>query len=401
MPHDIIDVVRTRTGDLEKYVIRTSDRQTFKRCRQRWDYGSKLRQNYEPVRVAAPLDFGTAIHKALDVYYDPKTWTWLQDDRRGIVEAAASMAFLETNREQLIRYESLRGTDEAMRLEFDERVKLGMGMLHNYYGWASMRDNFTPVYSEIEFEVPIPVPPGMETTYHPEFSFDSKERQLQFRGAPVVYQGRIDLIVEKDGRYYIVDHKTCAQMREDVITFLAMDEQMKSYGWGVQEQLGIPIAGIVYNELYKGVPEPPAQNKTQRQGRWFSVNKQQDTSYTLYLETVKELDPIAHQAGLYDDILAYLQYEGKQYQRRTWVTYNKYEYQSIGYQICLEAIDMLSDPLIYPNPTRFQCGYCDFKEPCLSRMDGSDEKYVLDRLYIKRDVLPVPSTTDTTGAIEP
>jgi hypothetical protein len=387
---------------LERYVIRTSDRQTFKRCRQRWDYGSKLRQNYEPIKVAAPLDFGTAIHKALEVYYDPNTWGWLKDERKHVVHAATIAAFIETNRAQLLRYEAIRGTDEERRQEFVERATLGTGMLTNYFGWAPARDDFTPVYTEVEFEVPIPVPPGLEMTLNrPEFSFDSVERQLQFRGAPVVYQGRIDLIVEKDGRYYIDDHKTAGQMREDVINFLAMDEQMKSYGWAVQQQLDIPIAGIIYNELYKGVPEPPKQNMSLRQGRWYSVNRQQDTSYAIYLATVKEYDPIAYQAGLYNDFLQYLQYEGKQYFRRTWVSYNKYEYQAIGYQICLEAIDMLSDPLIYPNPTRFQCGYCDFKEPCLSRMDGSDEGYVLDHLFIKRDQIPSPSITDTTGAVEP
>jgi hypothetical protein len=369
----------------QKYIIRTSDRISFKSCRQSWDYGSKLRQNYEPVALPKPLDFGTAIHSGAEVLYDPRTWEWPRD----VVEAAALQAFIDENRSALTRWEKLtESSDELVREDFKERSVLGVGMLKNYFAWARNNDPFTPILVEAEFEVPIP---AGHLTKFPEDMYADDEGNLQKRSPdgtewwPVVYQGRIDMIIKDEhGRYWIVDHKTCAQMRQDVVTFMEMDEQLKSYGWAIQKQLGIPIAGLALNELYKGVPAPPKQNTQQRKGCWFSVNKMQDTTYELYLETVSTQDAGAYEQGLYDDILAYLKNQGNKYFRRTWTAFTQPEYDNLGEQICLEAIDMLSDPLIYPNPSRFKCGYCMFRAPCLSRMESSDEALVLQQLYVQR-----------------
>lgn len=373
--------------DVGKYIIRTSDRISFKSCREAWNYGSKIRLNYEPVSLPKPLDFGSAIHTGCEVYYDPQTWDWDKE----IVSLAAVAAFRNTNRQALLRYEDLRGPDELARQDFAERDELGTGMLTNYFKWAATNDRFTPTHVEIEFEVPIPVPSSLALPP----GFDRNGDGYLFRHAyperddpewwPVLYQGRIDMIVQDEfGRYWIVDHKTCAQMRADVIAFLEMDEQMKSYGWAIQQMLGIEIAGIIYNELYKGVPQPPKQNASMRQGRWYSVNKQQDTTYELYLETVSREDTAAYEAGLYDEMLEHLKYQGNKYFRRTQTRYSQKEYEILGNNICLEAIDMLNHPLIYPNPSRFKCGYCMMRAACLAKMEGGDEATVLEQLYVQR-----------------
>jgi hypothetical protein len=372
-----------------KFIIRTSDRINFKSCRQAWDYGSKLRRNFEPIRLPAPLDFGTAVHSGMQVYYDPNTWGWDRD----IVEAGALTAFAKTNWNGLTRYEELRGPDELLRIEFIEREKLGLGMLKNYFAYSREHDKFTPVYVEIEFEVPIPVPPALSLPpgYQRNGDGDLLKLDENLDWLPVVYQGRIDLVIlDENGYYWIDDHKTAGQIRADVVTHLEMDEQMKSYVWAVQKQLGVKIKGVIYNELYKGIPAPPPMNKVQRLGRWYSVSQSQDTSYELYLKTVKEEDTAAYNAGLYDEFLQFLQWQGNKYFRRTQVMYNDFELEFLGYQICLEAIDMLSDPLIYPNPSRFKCGYCMFRTPCLANMDGSDEAFVLKEMYTNRDT-PIAS----------
>lgn len=339
------------------------------------------------MRLPPPLEFGTAIHAALQVYYDPEMWDW----DREVVNNMALLEFVKVNRAQLLRYEELKGTDELMRIEFNERHELGIGMLKHYFEWAPNNDYFRPVKVETEFEVPIPVPDDMVGRL--PFGFSCVSGYLHFKGEPVVYQGRIDMLVQDDkGRYWLDDHKTAGQMREDVVTHLEMDEQVKSYGWAFQQMLGIRIAGLIYNELYKGLPSPPPMNKTQRQGRWYSVNKQQDTSYELYLETVKENDRTAYEAGLYDEMLEYLKNNPKHWFRRSVAMFTQAEYEILGYQICLEAIDMLNDPLIYPNPSRFKCGYCMMRPPCLSIMEGNDPNWILNEHYVQR-----PSSTDEPG----
>jgi hypothetical protein len=58
------------------YVIRSSDRATFKQCRRAWDLGSRSRQNYELAQPARAFDFDQAMRDALALYYFPGMWAW-------------------------------------------------------------------------------------------------------------------------------------------------------------------------------------------------------------------------------------------------------------------------------------------------------------------------------------
>jgi hypothetical protein len=281
-----------------------------------------------------------------------------------------------------LKFKNKEYLDDLEQIAWDEQLELGKKMLANYIPWAQRHDRFTPKFVEVEFEVPVPVPLGLRLPS----GFESRDGYLYFRDRPVVYQGRIDLVLEDEyGELWIDDHKTTAQMREDTVTFLELDEQTGSYCWALQEMMSVKVAGALYNELYKGVPEAPKQNQRPRQGRWFSVNKQQDTSYELYLETVKVEDATAYEQGLYDEILDHLKATGNKYFRRTQIHRSQTELRNLGYTICLEAIDMLNDPLIYPNPTKFRCGFCVFRAPCLACNDGSDYQWILNDMYVKRD----------------
>lgn len=371
-----------------KYVIRTSDRKNFKKCRRSWDWGSKIRQDLEPIRIPEPLNFGSAIHRGLEVLYDPETWN--QD--REVIEGLALVAFTRYLTEQRDRYLRLTGQEALQgeaKEEYDDGIVLGEGMLRNYFEWAKLHDNFKPVKTEVEFEVPIPVPNGvvlppgfrraLETNYLEKFN--PKEGEWW----PVVYQGKIDLIVEdEDGFYWVDDHKTASRRYEDMLTFLELEEQVGSYAWALQHMLGVQVRGIIYNELFKGVPEAPARNKAPRLGRWFSVSKSQNTAYHLYLETVQREDPAAYQAGLYDEILNFIKHEEDKYFRRTPTLRSAYELAEIGARICLEAIDMLNDPFIYPNPTRENCKWCWFRPMCVGTNDGSDIGWMRTEFYVQR-----------------
>lgn len=339
--------------------IHTSDRITFKRCRRRWDLSSRIRQNLKPKAPARALEFGTAIHAALEVYYDPMMW----DADREIVQLATLAAFWAVNKEQ----KAARGENisEEDKIDFKERLELGNGMLQNYFLWAPSRDKFRPIAVEQKFEVPIFDPPIEGWWYEP------------------VYRGRLDLLVEDEwGGYWIVDHKTTARM-EDRELYLEIDEQCGSYAWALQVQLGIKVQGVIYNELYKGFPQPPAMNATVRQGRRFSVNKMQDTSYELYLQTITEANEPLH---LYEDVLNFFKNEGRQYFRRTQVHRSQEELQRLGKQIQDETLDMLSPNLrIYPNPDKFSCKWCDYRLPCLAMNDGSDLEWIIKENYVQDD----------------
>lgn len=356
------------------YVIRTSDRQFFKKCRTLWDFGSKIRQNYEPLFSIKPLDFGTAFHRGLQTYYDPKTW----DMDREVVKALSIQSFVDVCDEQKRHYTKVSVNDISIDLEIDfkERVQLGKDMLNFYFDWAVTKDTrLYPKLVEIEFEVPVMVPDSLLGEL--PIGFTKVDGQLYFRNEPVVYQGRVDLVVEDEfGEYWIWDHKTAASF--GTTTHLALDEQCGSYIWALKYMLNLNVAGVVYNEVRKKVPHPPLELKK----GGLSVNKQQDTTYDLFMKAIKDG---GYSVEAYQGHLDYLQENPKEFVRRTQIHRNTNEMAVQERRICLEAIDMLNSPSIYPNPTKWNCDGCWFYSPCLATQEAGDVEFTLKELFRVRN----------------
>lgn len=348
-------------------IIRTSDRGTFKKCREQWNFSSKLRMNLESNKEARALAFGTAIHAGLEVYYKPETWHL---DTEMKVQLAKS-AFLAC-------WDKQKPDDETT--EWAEDAELGWDMLDNYateyeFEWK----HFTPVKVEIEFEVPITVP---DEANHPGSIFAIAGDALVVQPthydtpAPVMYQGRIDAIwQDTDGKMWLVDHKTAKKF--DSTDWLALDEQCGSYMWAIQQMLGIKISGVIYNELRKDAPHLP---KLLKNGS-LSKDKNQNTTGVIYRKAIADygLDPLQ-----YAEILEHLDAQGNKFFRRTIVMRSQRELEIQGERIYYEAIDMLDNPTIYPSPNKFTCSFCDFFSACVSKQEGSDYDYILkDRFHVR------------------
>jgi hypothetical protein len=361
----------------EKLIVRTSDRQTFRKCRQLWDFRSKVRQAWDYVPGITPLDFGIAIHKGMEIYYDPARW----DDYRDIVEAETIVAYLEVMDDWKKRLREANQWD-LMRSEFEEHRALGQDMFNHYFTWApkqNERDGWVPLKAEIEFEVPIPVPSGFGL---PEgfVSIDGNLHKVIPRiGAPIyipiVYQGRVDLIVydELTGKYIIVDFKSAAQFADT--QHWDTDTQVGSYCWAIKQQLNIDTQGFVIEELRKKAPSLP--NVLKKGG--LSKNKNQSTTYEMYKQAIRDG---GHNEADYEDILDYFKHNQQEYFRRISVNRNPGEMERMGILILMEAIDMFNDPFIYPHANRWNCSGCAFYTPCLLKLEGSDEQD-----YLKRSVM--------------
>lgn len=426
--------------------IHTSERLSFRSCRRRHHWA--FVDGYRPRTTPKPLEFGAAFHKGLEVFYDPQTW----HDREAAA-ALAIVAFTDACKAQYQDYLRLNqgNVDPEAKADYEERIRLGQGMLKYYTRYISPAydNDFTPVKTEIEFEVPIKDPDGnymwckctrcrrrferseygqhqikncnipFGWTPNPEVlsQFGGDMHRLWYmnhawQGLPVTYGGRIDMIVQdREGRYWVWDHKTTARLAGTPLDespyaddeFMLLDDQITSYTWAMWA-LGIPMAGFVYSQIKKAVPEQPEPNKVQRLGRWYSVNKQQATTYEMYYQTVAEGDPQALAAGLYDDFLEYLKgTDGPRFHIRHQVYRSETELANAGYNIWQEACDMLDPKLrVYPSPGRFSCSFCAFKEPCLSMNKGEDYEYTLRTLFDKRDTMyweeRIPSTDSKGGA---
>src|SRR5215831_4643938 len=260
-------------GGRQKFIIRTSDRGIFKGCRQRWDFASKIRGDYEPFAPQVAFDFGTSIHAGLEQYYK----NFDHENRNAIALAAFLVSEQDFRKKAKVFY-----TDgvlpEEIAIEFDERTELGKGMMLHYFGFYQ-HEKLKPVKVEIEFELQIPV---SDDNFHliPEggmLNWDAANDLMCWctackRHHSVYYQGRCDMLVEDQwGRYWIWDHKTAGQFGST--EWLDIDDQCGSYIWALRS-LCLPIQGVVYNRLLKAVPHPPTVLASGK----LSVNKQQRMS---------------------------------------------------------------------------------------------------------------------------
>lgn len=369
---------------MDKYIIRTSDRKAFKKCRQAWDFGSKMRQDWEPNKVSHYLRFGTAIHKGLEVWHNPVTWEWTKDSRRDVLANLAVVAFYKAFPKPNDESGKMT-TDPVAIAEWKEETILGVGMLQNFF--AQREENFTPKFVEIEFEVPIVVPDDMVALvgryYSEGFGVkimtigECEFEVLHYNEIPIYYQGRLDMLVEDShGHYYIHDWKTTA--RFDELDWLDLEEQITSYCWALQVLMGIRISGFVYSELFKGMPSEPTVLKSGK----LSKDKSQNVSKETYRAAIDRLGlPVAD----YQDFLDYLGSNERQYFRRTRVQRSQRELELAGRRIVLEAMDMVREDIsIYPNPTPMNCKRCDFFGPCVLLNEGGDVEFALNNSYHKR-----------------
>ena len=434
--------------------IHTSERRSFRACRRRWKW--LFTDHLYPTVTPKPLEFGSAFHKGMEAWYEPTTWNKDPETRQTL----ATLAFVNLCNEQKAKYLQLNDgrIDPAVEQDFDERLELGRGMIKYHCEQVSPRldQSFTPVAVEIEFEVPITSPEGVASNgvriakgmqlwckcdncftmwmnsphgeaHHSEWlarqqrpstyddphmgHFDGHQskqyyRQMGWQGLPVTYGGRIDMFAaDEHGRYWVFDWKTAARLSGQEETdssddFIYLDDQITSYVWALWV-LGLNVAGFVYHEMKKGYPKEPEPNTRLYQGRWYSVNKQQDTSLEIYHRTISENDPAGLASGAYDEFLEWLKQSGPRYYSRKQVHRNETELINAGVNIYLEALDMVDPNLrLYPSPGRFGCTTCAYRQPCLGLNRGEDVEYLLDTTFEKRPHRyweTVPSNTDSKG----
>lgn len=212
--------------------LRTSERTSFKRCRQKWhwQYEDRLR----PKRTSTPLRFGTLVHAALELRYPPGT-------TRGPhpAETFADLFDREVaeNGPMMTRPD---GADEWMSAR-----SVGIHMLEAFVDEFGEDDRYETIASEQFFSIPV----------------RSKKRGTSFR-----YVGTIDGVWRDltNDQIVLIDWKTAASIRTN---HLALDDQAAAYlAFGVPalERSGV-LAGrdcnrIMYTFMRKAEPDSRTRN---------------------------------------------------------------------------------------------------------------------------------------------
>ena len=378
--------------------IHASDISAYKRCRRYWDWSSPtrtgLRRKVQIFGVNPALWFGTGIHYALEMYYNPvlkrdpvEAWLTFFDLswRGGIVDADWLDRVYdidpETHGGTLYKIRGLMDLlPDPDQEEFMAYKELGVGMMEFYKDYAKRNDDFQVVAAESMFSVPL----GFEAVDRREDSPNYGEAR------PVHARGKRDAIIQslETGRFGIIDHKTKSKIDDNYRASLQKDEQCTNYMCMSQEEAEVydlpykEISFVVHQALRKVFPSPPTPLKS---GLPSLSRTDESTTPAMFEQYVKENNlrvwfESNEKAQFYYE---YLVKEGdRQFIERNHVWRNAAELNAQGRHIRAIAKEMLSDPAIYPHPTGdFLCINCAFRAPCLAADDGSDWIGILEDGY--------------------
>jgi PD-(D/E)XK nuclease superfamily len=381
--------------------IHGSDIASFKRCRRYWDWTSparnNLRRRVDIHGIRMDLWFGTGIHYALEMYYDPvlqrdpvESWlTWYQYQLEGgtvteewldrTYDIHPQIAGVEYDvAPQVWRIRGLRDllpNWEMVEEEFLHHKELGVGMMTFYKDWAVKNDDFVTVAAESVYSIPL----GFE-------AIDTREDSPNYgRPLEVHARGKRDAIIyyPQYERFGINDHKTAGRIDDAYFKKLEKDEQCSNYLWAtIQEaQLyDLPWKGrlvdrVLYTALRKNYPHPPTVLKS----GFLSLDRQKEgTTAELFKEAIIGNSNLEYWFQTNDKAQAYYTYlcetADDMFVQRDLVTRNIHEIKATGEHLKMIAKEMLSPDLnIYPNPTgEFRCLECAFRSPCIAADDGSD-----------------------------
>jgi len=211
-------------------MLRTSERQAFKRCGQRWYWGTILGLRGKQTKSA--LEFGDLVHQSLAAYYIPGR-------KRGPKPAKTFKKLYVAHGSFSVR----EYKDEES--EKHDAGDLGVGMLEGYVDEYGDDEDIRIIMPEMPFKIKL----------------------TDMGGKPFWYVGRFDALGLwlPTMEYFIFEHKTAATIKTQ---HLALDEQAGSY-WafgveyirtlikkGLLKKRKLDLEMILYNFLRKSVRNP-------------------------------------------------------------------------------------------------------------------------------------------------
>ena len=205
-------------------IVEPTELVTLTQCPRKWYYSYKKRLRSK--KIDPKLYLGSAVHQALDTYYE----TFEPDE--AINQYRKYVADTE---KEIIRSSPNFGPEEYA--EFKEANVLGEAMLVNYLSWAPAQDE-RDIGEVLSTEQPWEIP---------------------MDNLGIVLAGRFDMVtLDNYGRTIVWDHKTAKQFLKPEL--LRKDLQMQLYSLAAQylyrhgSTLSSVVAGVRVNQLRKSNP---------------------------------------------------------------------------------------------------------------------------------------------------
>lgn len=193
-----------RNPNLPRETVTYSSLTLFATCHKKYNY--RYRQNLIPTETPVYFAFGSAIHKALELYLDPKNYR--TEDAKNSALSVFEMYGLDVQ-------------DKCKAIALFEK-----------YTETYKDDKFYSQHVEFEFCQPLKSAKG----------YSSKFYDLR---------GKVDAIINISGRWYIMEHKTTSACNDAYKARVSFDKQIALYALAVQDALNIEISGALYDVLEK------------------------------------------------------------------------------------------------------------------------------------------------------
>ena len=314
-------------------MLRTSERSSFKRCRQKWYWGQV--EGLRSPRSKPALDFGTLVHDSMQLFYLPGI-------KRGVRPAITFARLYEEHGSF-----TMNEYDENDNRTSRDAGELGVAMLEAYYEKYGKDDEIEIIAPEMPFRI----------------------LMKDVGGQPFWYVGRFDAlgIWRPTNAPFIFEHKTGSERKKKA---LGLDEQTGTY-WAfapeyvrtlIKQKLvrklspHVELEMMLYNFMGKRMPDiRPVNADGMRLNKNGTVSKRQPQEQFERIPVYRDEDD-----------------------RRVIVK-----------RIRAEAFEnrlVRSGKLpVYKNPTDDCTWDCQFFDMCELHESGSDWRAYRDQMYIMTD----------------
>ncbi len=330
------------TEQPRKAVIRTSDRQLFKRCRRKWGWQSPVRQNLTTTASPSYFWIGTGGHYSLEDYHG-------YNIHQHPVEAFLAYVKACKKCQRIHKY--------GLPTDWEEQTELAVGILEYYLIWQENREFYPTVWldgvPQVETRCQIPLTQYIDPDLLERSHFDE-----------VVYQFTLDRLVEIEGEYWIQDWKFYKAFGQGDLDF---DQQMGAYIWAASSVFDKPIAGAILHEFRKELANPPRIVA----GGKLSTAENQKTTHRMYRDTVVRMYGEVNKApqGVIKRLNAMAEKEtpdGDSFIRRGKTRRTEQQQRAEGTKILMEIEDMINPDLpLYTNATRDCSWDCQLRDVCI------------------------------------
>lgn len=229
--------------------IDNSSLETFNVCSRYAEY--YLVAGREPAIPSPALVFGGALHKGLEIIYRHGN----NDDSRILASRAITDYFIDKPVDPDDYRTPALCLDVFAQYLVTHPVELFTVLTDEKGPWVER--SFRLPLGEISLDKRIKYRPEQLLTAQPTW-MDSTQwgaaDSFQVNHIYILWTGRIDLMIEWDGLFWVLDHKTTSRGGESFYEDFHMSQPAIGYAWAGEQLLGKPVKGLVLNAFENHKP---------------------------------------------------------------------------------------------------------------------------------------------------